>query len=156
MKNSTEKEWKRISDLCHSLSFTAKNLEENAKYKFRIRAENMYGQSEPSYESNEINLATEFQSKTENDTFNIESGEVFKTKYEVLEELGKGRFGVVHKVVDVETEKKLAAKFIRCIKLKDKEKVKEEIEIMNSLKHSKLLRLFAAFESPREIVMVME
>lgn len=34
--------------------------------------------------------------------------------------------------------------------------IQEEISIMQSLKHPKLLQLAAAFESPREIVMVME
>lgn len=34
--------------------------------------------------------------------------------------------------------------------------IQEEISIMRSLKHAKLLQLAAAFESPREIVMVME
>lgn len=74
----------------------------------------------------------------------------------MLEELGKGRYGVVHKVIDQESGQKLAGKFIRVIKMADKEKVKEEIEIMSSLRHPKLLQLAAAFENPREIVMVME
>jgi serine/threonine protein kinase len=54
------------------------------------------------------------------------------------------------------TGQKYAAKFIRCIKTKDREKVQEEIDIMNILRHPKLLQLAAAFESPREVVMVME
>lgn len=159
MKKSNDCEWKVISDSCHSLSYTMKNLEENTKYRFRIKAENAYGQSEPGYESNEVAVpvyATDVESESDNCTVPVEAGEVFKERYEVLEELGKGRFGVVHKVVDLETGQKLAAKFIRCIKAKDRQKVMEEIEIMSSLKHSKLLRLAAAFENPREVVMVME
>ena len=54
----------------------------------------------------------------------MEPGPEFKARYEVQEELGKGRFGVVHKVVDKETNQKLAAKFIKCRTQKDKEKVK--------------------------------
>ena len=83
-------------------------------------------------------------------------GEEFKDNYEVLEELGKGRYGVVHKVEERATGQKYAAKFIRCIKAKDREKVQEEIGIMNILRHPKLLQLAAAFESPKEVVMVME
>ena len=83
-------------------------------------------------------------------------GEEFRANFEVLEELGKGRYGVVHKVLERATGQKYAAKFIRCIKAKDREKVQEEIDIMNILRHPKLLQLAAAFDSPREVVMVME
>lgn len=85
-----------------------------------------------------------------------EPGPQFKARYEVQEELGKGRFGVVHKVVDKTTNQKLAAKFIRCRTQKDKDKVQEEIDIMNLLRHQKLLQLAAAFQNPKEIIMVME
>lgn len=85
-----------------------------------------------------------------------EPGEAFKKRYEIHEELGKGRFGVVHKVVDRITSQKLAAKFIRCRTNKDRVKVQEEIDIMNLLRHPKLLQLAAAFENQKEVIMVME
>lgn len=77
-------------------------------------------------------------------------------RYSVHEELGKGRYGVVNKVTDLHTGQTLAAKFVRCIKKQDREKVQEEIDIMNCLRHPKLLQLTAAFENPKDIVMVME
>ncbi|XP_046388866.1 titin homolog [Ischnura elegans] len=86
----------------------------------------------------------------------LEPGTEFRERFEVLEELGKGRYGVVHRVQELATGQALAAKFIRCVKSKDREKVREEVEIMNCLRHPKLLQLAAAFESPREVVMVME
>lgn len=86
----------------------------------------------------------------------IEPGQEFKAKYEVLEEIGKGRFGIVHKVVDKTTNQKLAAKFIKCRTAKDREKVQDEIDIMNQLRHPKLLQLAAAFENPRETIMILE
>lgn len=86
----------------------------------------------------------------------MEPGPEFRARYEVAEELGKGRFGVVHKVVDKESNQKLAAKFIKCRTSKDRDKVQDEIDIMNLLRHQKLLQLAAAFESPREMIMVME
>lgn len=71
--------------------------------------------------------------------------------------MGKGRFGVVYKVQEKEEPKRIcAAKIIKCIKARDRVKVQEEISIMKSLKHPKLLQLAASFESSREIVMVME
>lgn len=87
---------------------------------------------------------------------NIENGELFTKRYEVLDELGKGRYGVVHKVKERESCKYYAAKFVRCIKSKDKEKAQEEVDIMNCLRHPKLLQLDAAFDNPRDVVMVTE
>lgn len=86
----------------------------------------------------------------------VEPGDVFKKRYEVHEELGKGRFGVVHKVIDRVTTQKLAGKFIRCRTNKDRIKVQEEIDIMNLLRHPKLLQLAAAFENQKEMIMLME
>lgn len=87
---------------------------------------------------------------------NIENGELFTKQYDVLDELGKGRYGVVRKVKERETNKYYAAKFVRCIKSKDKEKAQEEVDIMNCLRHPKLLQLDAAYDHPREVVMVTE
>lgn len=96
------------------------------------------------------------QSSFEPRLVTVDPGVDFKSRYDVQEELGKGRFGVVHKVVDKTTNQKLAAKFIRCRSPKDKDKVLEEIAIMNLLRHQKLLQLAAAFENLKEMVMVME
>lgn len=87
---------------------------------------------------------------------NLKSGGDFKSRFEVVDELGKGRFGVVYKVIEKETRHTLAAKIVKCIKTIDKQKVHEEIAIMRKLKHPKLLQLAATFENPKEIIMVME
>lgn len=86
----------------------------------------------------------------------IQAGEEFLSRYTVHEELGKGRYGVVHKVTDQKTGNTMAAKFVRCIKKQDREKVQEEIDIMNCLRHPKLLQLVAAFDNPKDVVMIME
>ena len=97
-----------------------------------------------------------FEAPFEHRNVVIEKGEVFKQKYEIFEELGRGRFGVVFKVKDRSSGEHFAAKFIRCRKSEEKVKVRDEIEIMNSLAHSKLLQLASAYENPREMIMVME
>ena len=79
-----------------------------------------------------------------------------QSKYEIYEELGRGRFGVVFKVKDKVNSEILAAKFVRCRKSEEKQKCKDEISIMNMLESPKLLQLAAAYENPREIIMVME
>lgn len=56
----------------------------------------------------------------------VEDGGTFVDRFEILEEMGKGRFGHVHKVLERATGQILAAKFVKCIKLKDKEKVSQD------------------------------
>lgn len=62
----------------------------------------------------------------------------------------------MRRIVEKSTGLNLAAKFVRTIKAKDRQQVHEEIDIMNRLRHPKLLRLAAAFENPKEIIMVTE
>ncbi len=85
-----------------------------------------------------------------------EEGKYFSEKYDILEELGKGRYGVVKKVIERPTGINFAAKFVKTIKTKDREQVREEIKIMNALRHPKLLLLIAAYESTRETVLITE
>jgi len=86
----------------------------------------------------------------------LEEGRLFAERYDILEELGKGRYGIVRKVIERSTNMTFAAKFVRTIKAKDREQVREEIKIMNALRYPKLLSLAAAYENPREIVLITE
>uniref|UniRef100_A0A1B0CWT0 Muscle M-line assembly protein unc-89 n=1 Tax=Lutzomyia longipalpis TaxID=7200 RepID=A0A1B0CWT0_LUTLO len=151
-------EWVEIAQVVDSLAHTVKDLTPGFRYKFRVRAENTHGKSEPSLPSDEILISTSDNSVEEKSPGEVEvvSGGDFKSRFEMLEELGKGRFGVVYKVIERETCRTLAAKVIKCIKAKDRVKVQEEIAIMQSLKHPKLLQLAATFETTKEIIMVME
>merc|ERR1711976_1108689 len=86
----------------------------------------------------------------------LEEGSIFKDSFDIYEELGRGRFGVVFKVSDKSTREVFAAKFVGCRKQEEREKCKEEISIMNGLDHSRLLQLAAAYETPKEVIMIME
>ncbi|XP_065742094.1 myosin light chain kinase family member 4 [Phocoena phocoena] len=70
--------------------------------------------------------------------------------------LGGGRFGQVHKCEEKATGLKLAAKIIKTRGMKDKDEVKNEINVMNQLDHVNLIQLYDAFESKNDIVLVME
>lgn len=180
-QQENESSWLEIASVVDSLAYTVKNLKPLSAYRFRVRAENIHGRSEPGQPSDPVQIAEITEDSTEGNqnlfycipkkTLNIlishhldfqrpisiKAGGDFKDRFQILEELGKGRFGVVYKVQEKEDLKRiLAAKMIKCIKSKDRIKVQEEISIMKSLKHPKLLQLAASFESPREIVMVME
>uniref|UniRef100_A0A0K8UDN7 Myosin light chain kinase, smooth muscle n=4 Tax=Bactrocera latifrons TaxID=174628 RepID=A0A0K8UDN7_BACLA len=153
-----ESGWHEIATVVDSLAYTVKNLTPSATYRFRVRAKNVHGCSTPSLPSDPVELqAQEIPTEDFHRPISVKSGGDFKSRFEILEELGKGRFGIVYRVQERENSKQiLAAKVIKCIKAQDRQKVMEEISIMKSLQHPKLLQLAASFESAREIVMVME
>lgn len=101
-------------------------------------------------------LLDEYTPSFEYSHVTIQSGQLFQARYTVHEELGKGRFGVVFRLTDNEIHATRAAKYVRCIKAADREKVHHEIEIMNKLRHPKLLQLAAAYDCPKDIILVTE
>lgn len=125
-------EWKEHATVVDTLAYTIKKLTPGSVYRFRVRAENVHGRSEPSSASEDVRISLgstvkDQQCSTFNNeedvqqsTFNIKPGGDFKTRFIVHEELGKGRFGVVFKVVERESGQTLAAKIVKCIKAKDK------------------------------------
>jgi serine/threonine protein kinase len=158
-------EWREVATVADSLAFTVKNLTPDVKYKFRVRAQNVHGNSPPSKSTGEISLVKpidvseeeqECEESFPQETPYVKAGGDFKARFEIMEELGKGRFGTVHRVTERETGLILAAKIIKCIKAMDRKKVQDEIKIMKSLQHPKLLQLSASFETQKEIIMVME
>ncbi|XP_055964508.1 myosin light chain kinase 3-like, partial [Sorex fumeus] len=70
--------------------------------------------------------------------------------------LGGGRFGQVHRCEEKATGLKLAAKIIKTRTAKEKDEVKNEINIMNQLDHVNLIQLYDAFESKNDCILVME
>ncbi|XP_052821880.1 myosin light chain kinase, smooth muscle isoform X2 [Octopus bimaculoides] len=79
----------------------------------------------------------------------------FEDFYILKEEVGSGRFGVVHKCIEKSSNRLWAAKIIKC-KEKKKAEFRNEIEIMKHLTHPKVLRLWDAYESPTGFVIVTE
>ena len=67
----------------------------------------------------------------------------------------RGKFGVVHKCLDMATNKSCAAKVMKVMK-KDKTDVQREIDVMNCLSHPTLVALLDAFEAEQTVVLVME
>ncbi|CAF1142161.1 unnamed protein product [Rotaria sordida] len=76
--------------------------------------------------------------------------------YDILEEIGRGAFGVVHRCIEKATGKTYAAKFIPTPTAADKATVRREIEVMSDLNHPKLLHLHDAFEDEEEMATVTE
>lgn len=79
--------------------------------------------------------------------------------YEVHDQIGKGKFGVVMKVTQRSSEKVYAAKYITPSSRSSgssREDILHEISIMNQLHHKRLVGLIDAFDAPGKIIMIME
>ncbi|XP_067933209.1 myosin light chain kinase, smooth muscle-like [Watersipora subatra] len=75
--------------------------------------------------------------------------------YDVLEELGKGKFGHVHLVVDKVTKRQWAAKKLKC-RPSQKPDIMNEVDVMNTLRHPKLVRLWEVLDLGREVILIQE
>ena len=76
--------------------------------------------------------------------------------YDILEEIGTGAFGVVHRCRERKSGQIFAAKFIPVSQPIEKELIRKEIDIMNQLHHPKLINLHDAFEDDDEMVLIYE
>ncbi|XP_034006170.1 myosin light chain kinase, smooth muscle [Trematomus bernacchii] len=162
-------EWKHLAS-CNSTSYNVQDLLPERQYKFRVRAENMYGVGEPSAESAPVTVGlvdnddeAEVEEEDEDSEkepdyrdVSIRTDVKVKELYDVEERLGTGKFGQVFKLVEKATKKVWAGKFIKAYSAKEKDNVRHEISIMNSLHHPKLVQCIDAFEGKSDIVMVLE
>ena len=79
----------------------------------------------------------------------------YESQYRSMEELGKGKFGVVKRCTRKSDGVELAAKFIK-VTASSRAEVQREIEMMNKLHHKRLISLYDAFETKAEMVVIME
>eukprot|EP00794_Sanderia_malayensis_P017278 gene17279-19005_t len=110
-------------------------------------------------------LVTEYESESEDEVSDPEPlperdpvvvrKEDVENSYTLKDELGRGKFGIVSNAVHTETQREYAAKFIKC-RPRDKKVVYGEIEIMNQLNHKRLVQLYGAFETSKNIVLILE
>lgn len=85
--------------------------------------------------------------------------ECFFDHYEIIDDIGKGKFGVVKLGVHKNTQLKVAIKTIRKENIKtkqDQELVKVEIDIMKLCRHPNIVNLLDHFENSDYIFIVME
>ncbi|XP_068775386.1 myosin light chain kinase, smooth muscle isoform X2 [Struthio camelus] len=86
----------------------------------------------------------------------INSQEKASDVYTQLEKLGEGKFGMVYRLQEKATGKIRAGKYFRTRMPKERQAARAEVELMNLLHHPRLVQCLAAFQSPEELVMVME
>ncbi|XP_059955416.1 myosin light chain kinase, smooth muscle isoform X3 [Mesoplodon densirostris] len=168
--DSADKKWKELAT-CRSTSFNIHDLLPDREYKFRVRAINVYGTSEPSQESeltavgekleepkDEVEVSDDDEKEPEVDyrTVAVNTDQKVSDFYDIEERLGSGKFGQVFRLVEKKTGKIWAGKFFKAYSAKEKENIRQEISIMNCLHHPKLVQCVDAFEEKANIVMVLE
>ncbi|XP_076974239.1 myosin light chain kinase, smooth muscle isoform X2 [Tamandua tetradactyla] len=168
--DSVDRTWKDLAT-CRSTSFNVQDLLPDREYKFRVRAVNVYGTSEPSQESelttvgekpeepkDEVEVSDDDEKEPEVDyrTVIVNTEQKVSDFYDIEERLGSGKFGQVFRLVEKKTGKIWAGKFFKAYSAKEKENIRDEISIMNCLHHPKLVQCVDAFEEKANIVMVLE
>eukprot|EP00090_Calanus_glacialis_P003873 TRINITY_DN12907_c0_g1_i1.p1 TRINITY_DN12907_c0_g1~~TRINITY_DN12907_c0_g1_i1.p1 ORF type:complete len:1505 (+),score=299.61 TRINITY_DN12907_c0_g1_i1:210-4724(+) len=77
--------------------------------------------------------------------------------FEMLHEIGRGKFGRVMKCKKRDSGEIFAAKFVTCTRREDRRNVEREVEIMNCLKSHKLLQLYEAYDNGKnEMCLITE
>ncbi|XP_006884284.1 PREDICTED: myosin light chain kinase, smooth muscle isoform X4 [Elephantulus edwardii] len=168
--DSVDKLWKDLAT-CRSTSFNVQDLLPDREYKFRVRAINVYGTSEPSQESELTTVgekpeaprmkwrcqpADEKEPEVDYRSVTVNTEQKVSDFYDIEERLGSGKFGQVFRLVEKKTGKIWAGKFFKAYSAKEKENIRQEISIMNCLHHPKLVQCVDAFEEKANIVMVLE
>ncbi|XP_031171143.1 myosin light chain kinase, smooth muscle-like isoform X3 [Sander lucioperca] len=154
--------WTEVTSCCKSTTHHIHSgLEPLGQYRFRVRAYNSAGVSEPSQESECVKMATSAKEEKKEEseshiTVTIDTKHKVKDHYNVHERLGVGKFGQVFLMSHKDTGQKVAGKFYRARTFKDKTAARKEIKLMNRLHHPKLVQCLAAYETCSEMVMVME
>ncbi|KAF5286331.1 hypothetical protein FQA39_LY04229 [Lamprigera yunnana] len=89
-------------------------------------------------------------------TVQIKRGVDPKEFYELITEIGRGKFGTVFKCIEKASGLQLAAKFIGVGKKEDRRNVEREVDIMRSLQHPRLLQIYDAYESAKMMCVILE
>lgn len=87
------------------------------------------------------------------------SDELNKNDFKYISNLGEGSFGKVYKVLHRPTETQYAIKVVPKDKMKSSSMLKQirnEIQIMQSINHPKIVQLMTYFENDANIYLVLE
>ncbi|GAB4829044.1 hypothetical protein Ancab_018703 [Ancistrocladus abbreviatus] len=79
------------------------------------------------------------------------------TKYELLNELGKGSYGAVYKARDIKTSELVAVKVISLVEGEEGyEEIRGEIEMLQHCSHPNVVRYFGSYQGEEYLWIVME
>ncbi|GAB1597543.1 obscurin-like [Argonauta hians] len=76
--------------------------------------------------------------------------------YYILEEIGRGRHGIIRRVIQKSTGKEFAGKFLMLSDPKEKEFFQTELECLRVLDHPHILKVHEAYETIKSYVLITE
>ncbi|XP_060691101.1 NUAK family SNF1-like kinase 1 [Hemiscyllium ocellatum] len=82
-----------------------------------------------------------------------------KHRYAILQTVGRGAYGKVQKALETATGRTVAIKSVRKDKFQeelDRIHIQREMEIMSSLNHPNIIRIYEVFENKDKIIIVMD
>ena len=88
--------------------------------------------------------------------FLLRGSGLFSFKYEKIQELGSGGFSKVFRVKNMITKEIFACKELPLSKINDKQKFKNEINIMSKCDHPNIIKLIEIYEDKRFVELIME
>ncbi|XP_076249558.1 uncharacterized protein LOC143188920 [Calliopsis andreniformis] len=86
----------------------------------------------------------------------IRRGVEFKDHYDIQSEIGRGKFGTVYRCKEKVSGLMLAAKVVNTAKKEDRRSVEREVEIMRRLQHPRLIQLYDAIDTGKQIYVILE
>jgi serine/threonine protein kinase len=89
-------------------------------------------------------------------TFSITSFLAFVGRYELLDTIGQGTFGVVRKCRNRETGDMFAVKTILKSKVPNLGLLKKEVELLRQVDHPHIIKLYDAYEEPTKLHLITE
>jgi len=103
-----------------------------------------------------VELESDSEPAFENRHIQIKNDRWVTDDFEVLEFLGRGKFGEVKRCKELSTGRFLAAKFVSTPKEQEKKDVINEVDIMKSLTHPRLIQLYDVYESRKQMCLILE
>uniref|UniRef100_H2YFD6 Titin n=1 Tax=Ciona savignyi TaxID=51511 RepID=H2YFD6_CIOSA len=158
--------WVKVSS-SGTCKYTVCNLSGKTGYLFRVRAENEYGQSKPSSPSDAVTtkedrmMAANYDDMVDaTEKFVASEARINKSnvmeKYQIMEQLGRGTFGTVHRAREILTGKTYAVKLCRFTDETEKVPINREVSIMRKLQHPRVLQLHEVFDTKLETALVVQ
>ncbi|VDQ00138.1 unnamed protein product [Trichobilharzia regenti] len=86
----------------------------------------------------------------------VHKGESVYDYYDIMEELGVGTFGAVHRCQEKTSGNSYACKFVNTDTPQDKQVVLNEIDVMKELHHPRLINLREAFDDKNDVALILE
>ncbi|XP_014611049.1 PREDICTED: myosin light chain kinase, smooth muscle-like [Polistes canadensis] len=86
----------------------------------------------------------------------VRRGVEFNEQYDIQSEIGRGKFGTVYRCKEKKTGLSLAAKVVNVSKKEDRRSVEREVDIMRRLQHPRLIQLYDAIDTGKQIYVILE